>query len=182
MNYFQFKNVVAFYRRTNPCEITNYALRHNYIEWVRGNKTALVQKIERKYNKPINEILNFNKSIEVVPTKPQRADDTYGTGVDYRDMSLLEKILHPSLNGKDKTCTYRRAFQEGKLYVILNCDKHGRALHRITVRDHCRWKNNYSGCCLHCRSLRSRNSDKRIQDLKDLVNVFLQQSSSQPAS
>lgn len=168
VRYAQYKQVVDVFRQQTGHEVTTYALKHSHAELIGSRKTALTQRIEKHFKRPIEDIVLARKlDLERVHS----AIESRVQGVNYGDADFIEKVLDPSQNALcSKRQTYRLALSQGYKYVIVECNLHGNTLHRATARKR---GINVDGLCCICRAeLTINNKERRIKEINAVVEHF----------
>lgn len=175
----KFLDMVRLYRLAAQVDITRYAANYAYLELLQGRKTALVKRIEKMYRRQMDEYdMGAYLKAKRVATPKQLANRGGKHGVNYLNPKLLEQVLDPDLNLKTKTATFKRAFMEGKLFMILECSKHGIVMHRTSVTT-CRGvssreKNNYQGYCLVCKTVDQVEYERKIEAIHQFRMNYLE--------
>lgn len=162
MSYFAFKALACRYREASKSEISAYAMQSSYSEYLKGNKTVLLKKIEGYFDKSIDECLAINKA-KIEDSEKTRTRQSHAWKKDFS--KVHELILDPSKNSALKQETTSIAKREGKEYFIENCHRHGETLFRI--RNCTTLSKNPSYCCV------CKYGFKRLDEINSAIKKFL---------
>lgn len=177
----KFFDLVQAYRLATGIDVSRYAANTSYLALLQNEKTALVKRMEKAFcknvdNQDLRAFLIKKPDVDVVrkrdPNKPKRVFSQ----VDYLGQDILLEVLDPDLNLPNKGATTRRAFNEGKLYMIMDCPNHGIAMHRTSVgtpkdggeRKH----HHYQKYCLLCKIGRQAHQE-RADDVRTFLKNYL---------
>lgn len=172
----KFMNMVRLYRMAAQADVTLYAANFSYAELTQGRKTALVERIEKMYRRKMDEY-EINR---LGPTRVQKEGHAKGgvAGHDYLNPTYLEKILDPDFNLDIKKSSYKRAYDEGKQYIIWNCQKHGSAVYRVCVsipKEGMKSTiNRYEGYCLVCKTVQQTKYEEKIKAVRQLHDNYME--------
>lgn len=177
----KFFNMVQEYRIATGNDVSRYAVNTSYLALLQNEKTALVKRMEKVFCKNVdNQDLraflikkpDADAAINRDTNKPKRAFSQ----VDYLGQDILLEVLDPDLNLPTKGATTKRAFNEGKLYMVMDCPRHGTAMYRTSIgtpkngegRDHY----HYQKYCLLCKIGRQENQE-RADDIRTFLKNYL---------
>ena len=134
----KFFNMVQEYRIATGNDVSRYAANTSYLALLQNEKTALVKCMEKVFCKNVdNQDLraflikkpDADAAINRDTNKPKRVFSQ----VDYLGQDILLEVLDPDLNLPTKGATTKRAFNEGKLYMVMDCPRHGTAMYRTSI-------------------------------------------------
>lgn len=162
MSYFAFKALACRYRDASNTEITAFAMQSSYTEYLRGNKTVLLTKIEDYFEKPIDECLAINRA-KNEDLECTRKKQSHAWKKDFSNVH--ESILDPEKNSGLKQETALVAKENGKEYFLETCHRHGETLFRI--RTSAKPSKNASYCCI------CKYGFRREGEIKSAINKFL---------
>lgn len=170
-------SIVRSYREATQADVTTDAINFAYYELLHGRKTALITRIESLYRRAIEEMdIRAYLANKTAPEK--KGHDKGGIpGVDYLNADLLEQVLDPDFNQPLKIDTFKLAYESKKLYLVLNCTKHGFVMHRTSVAQakegEEQEKKKYQGYCLFCKTVRQSRYKDKIEAIKQFqINYF----------
>ncbi|MBF6833671.1 hypothetical protein QPK82_13575 [Acinetobacter baumannii] len=162
MSYFAFKALACRYREASNTEISAFAMQTSYTEYLKGNKTVLLRKIENYFEKSIDECLT-NSRAKIEDSENTRKKQSHAWKKDFSNVH--ESILDPSKNSSLKLETALIAKENGKEYFLEKCHRHGETLFRI--RSSTKPSKNASYCCI------CKYGYKREDEIKRAIKKFL---------
>lgn len=173
----KFMDMVRLYRMAAQTDVTLYAANFSYLELVQGRKTALVIRIEKMYRRQMDEydIGTFLGKVRVQKTGHAKGGVA---GHDYLHPTYLEKVLDPDFNLDIKKTTYKRAYAEGKQYIIWNCPKHGSAIYRVCVsipkEGMKSTVDRYEGYCLVCKTVPQSKFEEKVNAVRQFHDNYME--------
>lgn len=191
LNRFKYMELVQQYRVRTGMDVSRDAANYTFLQLIQGKKTPLAKKIEEMFcsgmSKP-NLFLAIQKKPDPVGSthKPRKT----WAKTDYLDPALFDKVLHPDLTPKgSRGPAYFKAYQEGKVYLIVECPRHGMVMHHTSIQGNVDVPDDeysyakHKGYCLICKILTQANPD-RIQEVYQFTANFLKyvKKLKQPAS
>lgn len=183
----KFLDMVRLYREAAQTDVTTYAANFSYAELTQGRKTALVIRIEKMYRRQMDE---YDIGGFLAARRVEKVGHAKGgvAGHDYLDPKYLEKVLDPAFNMDTKKTTYKRAYMDGKQYVIWDCPQHGPTIHRVCVsvpKEGTKTTvNQYEGYCLVCKTVRQTKYEEKIKSIRQFYKNYMEyrEQFKQPAS
>jgi hypothetical protein len=166
LSIYSFKSLVKRYRESQGGEITNYAMNYNYMEYIQGRSTPLIDRMEMFYECRLQDVLPkpaFRVEEEPKPIKPAKPIKPK------HDFENIDEFVLPYAKNKvNKSQTNEYASKMGKKFFIGQCTYHDDTLYYVK---------GYSFFCCCCRYTNNKAEIKRtVQRLIDSSRQAAQKS------